>query len=138
MGIRSFAAARLNVEALGPDPSDHAGPIEPRRDRDRNARRNVMAPLPGELHLVYWWRTQKTRHEPARRLLVARPRRTHLLEHARHHDYDLLIVTAGFVDNPALSVDNPTIVASAVTTTVGPGWHDRTSAAARLLDIGRW
>jgi subtilisin family serine protease len=30
-----------------------------------------------------------------------------------NHDYDLLIVTPGFVDNPALTADNPNIVASA-------------------------
>ncbi len=38
-----------------------------------------------------------------------------------NHDYDLLIVTAGFVDNPALSVDNPTIVASAADLQGGTG-----------------
>jgi subtilisin family serine protease len=38
-----------------------------------------------------------------------------------NHDYDLLIVTAGFVDNPALSADNPTIVASAADLQNGAG-----------------
>lgn len=40
---------------------------------------------------------------------------------ASSHDYDLLIVTAGFVDNPALSADNPNIVASAADTQSGAG-----------------
>ena len=40
---------------------------------------------------------------------------------ASSHDYDLLIVTAGFVDNPALSADNPNIVASAADSQGGAG-----------------
>jgi subtilisin family serine protease len=40
---------------------------------------------------------------------------------ASNHDYDLLIVTAGFVDNPVLSVDNPNIVASAADLQNGAG-----------------
>lgn len=38
-----------------------------------------------------------------------------------NHDYDLLIVTAAFADNPTLSADNPAIVASAADLQDGTG-----------------
>ena len=40
---------------------------------------------------------------------------------ASNHDYDLLIVTAGFAQNATLSADNPTIVASAADLQNGAG-----------------
>jgi hypothetical protein len=40
---------------------------------------------------------------------------------ASNHDYDLLIVTAGFAQNPALSADNPNIVVAAADLQNGAG-----------------